>query len=159
MIGMALTDHEPVQGPALRRALDVILARPVVELPTPDETQILEQRKASGRIAAQNATRKYQERKAAQRPAFDRRAVGDDLARGMSILDVTAKHGISDTTAKKIRNERKLPRQHWGTLAAYDHGQALRDLDQGMTPREVAAKHGVHYQTINKLRRERGDRT
>lgn len=155
MIGMAHTDHEPVQGLALRRSLAEILARPVTELPTPDETQILEQRKAAGRVAAQNATRKFQARKAASRPAFDRQAVGDDLARGMTILDVTAKHQISDTTAKKIRNERGLPRQHWGTLATYDHGQALTDLDLGMTSREVAAKHGVHVQTINKLRRDR----
>lgn len=155
MIAQLPAHHEPIQGAALRRALDLILARPVTELPTPDETQILEQRKAAGRVAAQNATRKFQARKAASRPAFDRQAVGDDLARGMTILDVTAKHQISDTTAKKIRNERGLPRQHWGTLATYDHGQALTDLDLGMTSREVAAKHGVHVQTINKLRRDR----
>ena len=155
MIAQLPAHHEPIQGAALRQALDLILARPVTELPTPDETQILEQRKAAGRVAAQNATRKFQARKAAARPAFDRQAVGDDLARGMTILDVTAKHQISDTTAKKIRNERGLPRQHWGTLASYDHGQALADLDQGMTSREVAAKHGVHPQTINKLRRDR----
>ena len=155
MIAQLPAHHEPIQGPALRRALDVILARPVVELPTPDETQILEQRKASGRIAAQNALKRYQQRRASSVPAFDRRAVGDDLAAGMSILDVTAKHGISDTTAKKIRNERNLPRHPMGALQSYDHGQALADLDLGMTAREVAAKHGVHFQTINKLRRDR----
>ena len=155
MIDQLPAHHEPIEGAALRLALDLILARPVTELPTPDETQILEQRKAAGRVAAQNALKKYQARRAVVRPAFDRRAVGDDLARGMSMLEVTAKYEISDTTAKKIRNERGLPRQHWGTLATYDHGQALADLDLGMTAREVAAKHGVHFQTINKLRRDR----
>jgi len=158
MIAQLPAHHEPIEGPALRRALDVILARPVVELPTPDETQILEQRKASGRIAAQNATRKYQERKAAQRPAFDRRAVGNDLAAGMSILDVTAKHGISDTTAKVIKRERNISLNPRGAKPTYDQIGALQDIGQGMTTAQVSAKYGVCHQTINKLRRERGDR-
>ena len=155
MIGMAHTDHEPVQGLALRRSLAEILARPVVALPTPEQTLGSEARAANGRASAARLVQKHQKVRAGGRPPFDRRAVGDDLARGMSMLEVTAKYEISDTTAKKIRNERGLPRQHWGTLATYDHGQALADLDLGMTAREVAAKHGVHFQTINKLRRDR----
>lgn len=157
MIAHQHTDHEPVQGLALRRSLAEILARPVVSLPTPEQTLGSEARAANGRASAARMVQKHQKLRAGGRPPFDRRAVGDDLARGMSLLDVTDKYKISDTTAKKILKERGLPRGPMGATAGYDHEQALADLDQGMTPRQVAAKHGVHFQTINKLRRARRD--
>ena len=158
MIGMALTDHEPVQGLALRRSLAEILARPVVALPTPEQTLGSEARAANGRASAARLVQKHQRLRAGGRPPFDRRAVGDDLAAGMSILDVTAKHGISDTTAKKIKRERNISLNPRGAKPTYDQIGALADIKQGMTTAQVAAKYGVCHQTINKLRRERGDR-
>ena len=38
MIAQQHTDHEPVQGLALRRSLAEILDRPVTALPTPEQT-------------------------------------------------------------------------------------------------------------------------
>lgn len=44
--------HEPLRGEALRTALAAIIARPVTELPTPDDTLANEQRRLNGRNAA-----------------------------------------------------------------------------------------------------------
>lgn len=149
--------HEPLQGADLRRALAQILDRPVTALPTPEQTLGAEARAANGRAAAAKLVKKHHARRALGRPPIDRQAVARDLAAGRSILEVTILHQISDTTAKKIRNEHGLPRGPMGATAGYDHEQALADLDQGMTTKQVAAKHGVHFQTINKLRRARRD--
>lgn len=155
MIAHQHTDHEPVQGLALRRSLAEILARPVVSLPTPEQTLGSEARAANGRASAARMVQKHQKLRAGGRPPFDRRAVGDDLARGMSLLDVTDKYKISDTTAKKILKERGIKRQARGSAPRFDHEQALRDLDSGLSTREVAALHKVHPQTVNRVRRDR----
>lgn len=158
MIAELPAHFEPIQGADLKRVLDAIWDRPVTSLPTPEQTLGHEARVANGRASAAKVAKTHQQRRAGGRPEFDRQAVGDDLARGMSVLEVTVKHGISDTTAKKIKRERNITLNARGGRPTYDQIGALRDIEQGMSTAEVSAKYGVCHQTINKLRRERGDR-
>lgn len=158
MIAELPAHYEPIQGLALRQALAAIWDRPVTSLPTPEETLGHEARVANGRASAAKVAKTHQQRRAGGRPEFDRQAVGDDLARGMSVFDVTVKHGISDTTAKKIKRERGVTLNARGGRPTYDQIGALADIEQGMSTAEVSAKYGVCKQTVNKLRRERGDR-
>lgn len=158
MIAELPAHYEPIQGADLQRALAAIWDRPVTSLPSPEQTLANEARVANGRASAAKVAKTHQQRRAGGRPEFDRQAVGDDLARGMSVLDVTVKHGISDTTAKKIKRERGITLNARGGRPTYDQRGALRDIEQGMSTAEVSAKYGVCKQTVNKLRRERGDR-
>lgn len=158
MIAELPAHYEPIQGLALRQALAAIWDRPVTSLPTPEETLGHEARVANGRASAAKVVQKFNDRRPGKKPEFDRQAVGDDLARGMTVREVTAQHGISETTVKKIKKERNISLNARGAKPTYDQRQALADIDHGMTTAQVSAKHGVCKQTINKLRRERGDR-
>jgi len=107
--------HEPLRGPDLRAALQAILARPVTDLPRPEQTEAQEAIKANGRKAA--AQLRASARAAAKgkartgrgtckgRPKFDHETALAKFKAGATPTQLATEYGVSTKSIHRTLNK------------------------------------------------------